>query len=83
MQLPTFPSLISLMVSVDVKHHVYLLATYHSLGLPGFQLFVSSADIKSSAKGTSCGDKWSYIVSVWDRHLLVVSEINKPMFDYK
>lgn len=58
-------------------------ATYHSLGLPGFQLFVSSADIKSSAKGTSCGDKWSYIVSVWDRQLLVVSEINKPMFDYK
>ena len=27
-------------------------ATCHSLGLPGFQLFVSSADIKSSAKGT-------------------------------
>ena len=25
--------------------------TCHSLGLPGFQLFVSSADIKSSAKG--------------------------------
>ena len=64
----------ALHTNLSINTRVYA-ATYHSLELPAFQLFVSSADIKSSTKGTSRGDEWSCVrnnVSIFQ------TEVSKP-----